>query len=142
MKVQDFNFLSDHCMLTAKLMLVSRLCNDENICSDDTLECLAPDRFVWSERSKIKFQDVFTSPSTHEKIGNHNMIIGQGDYDVYSLIKAATDVKVCAGDMSLPRKTFKLKKKTLIEQKWFDKHCHCLLRELKAAKDALKRITE
>ena len=69
MKVHDFNFLSDHCMLTAKFLLGSNLCHDENICLVDTLERLAPDRFVWSERSKIKFQDVFSSPSIQETRG-------------------------------------------------------------------------
>ena len=67
MKVHDFSFLSDHSMLTAKFLLASNSCHDENICSVDTFECLAPDRFVWSERSKIKFQDVFSSSSIKEK---------------------------------------------------------------------------
>ena len=39
------------------------------------------------------------------------MITGQGDYDVDNLIEAVTDVIVSAWDMTLPRKTFKLKKK-------------------------------
>ena len=39
------------------------------------------------------------------------MITGQGDDDVDSLIQAVIDVIVSAGDMTLPRKTFKLKKK-------------------------------
>ena len=38
------------------------------------------------------------------------MITAQGDYDVDSLIGAVTDVIVSAGDMTLPRQTFKLKK--------------------------------
>ena len=41
------------------------------------------------------------------------MITGQGDDDVDSLIQAVTDVIVSARDMTLPRKTFKLKKKKL-----------------------------
>ena len=59
MKVPNFNLLSDFCMLTAKLVLGSKICHDENICSDDTLERLAPDRFVWSERSKSNFRMCF-----------------------------------------------------------------------------------
>ena len=39
------------------------------------------------------------------------MITGQGDDDVDSLIQALTDVIVSAGDMTISRKTFKLKKK-------------------------------
>ena len=64
------------------------------------------------------------------------MITGQNDYDVDSLIEAVTNVIVSAGDVTLPRKTFKLKKKKKahkLNKKWYDKDCHCLLRELKAA---------
>ena len=123
MKVHDFSFLSDHCMLTAKFLLASNLCHDENICSVDTFECLAPDRFVWSEHSKIKFQDVFSSSSIKEKIDRLNMITGQGDDDVDSIIQAVTYVIVSAGDITLPRKTFKLKKKKThkLHKKWYDK---------------------
>ena len=78
---------------------------------DNIFERLAPDRFICSERSKIKFQDVFLSPSVQAKINNLNLITGQGHYDVDSLIEAVTDVIVSAGDMTLPRKTFKLEKK-------------------------------
>ena len=118
--------------------------HDENICSVDTFECLAPDRFLWSERSKIKFQDVFSSSSIKEKIDRLNMITGQGDDDVDSLIQAVTDVIVSAGDMTLPRKTFKFKKKKThkLHKKWYDKDCHSLLRELKAAKNAFNRNTD
>ena len=44
-----------------------------------------------------------------KKIDTLNMITAQGDYDVDSLIGAVTDVIVSAGDMTLPRQTFKLK---------------------------------
>ena len=54
---------------------------------------------------------MFSSSSIKEKIDRLNMITGQGDDDVDSLIQAVTDVIVSAGDMTLPRKTFKLKKK-------------------------------
>ena len=126
-------------MLTAKLLLGSNLCQDENICSDDTLERLAPDRFVWSERSKSKFQDVFSSPSIQEKIDSLSMMTGQGDHDVGSLIEAVTEVIVSAGDMTPQIKLLKLKKEIknsqIKQNKWYDKDCHCLLRELKATEN-------
>ena len=81
------------------------------------------------------------------KIDSFNMNTGQGYYDVDSLIEAVTNVIVSAGDMTLPRKTFKLKKnkqkKTQkLNKKCYDKDCDCLLRELKAAKNAFNRNTD
>ena len=75
------------------------------------------------------------------------MITGLGDYDVNSLFEAVTDVIVSAGDMTLPRKTFKLKKKKKTSQitqkkKRYDKDCRSLLRDLKAAKNAFNRNTD
>ena len=71
MKVHDLSIFSDHCMLTAKLRLKSNLGYDENVYLDDTnLKCLAPDRFIWSESSKIKFKEIFSSPEIHQKIIN------------------------------------------------------------------------
>ena len=112
MKVHDLSIFSDHCMLTAKLRLNSNLCYDENVYLDDTnLKCLAPDRFIWSESSKIKFKEIFSSPEIHQKIINLQNFTVSDVQSVDNFIDAISDVIVSAGDMTLPRKTFKIKKK-------------------------------
>lgn len=144
MKVHDLSIFSDHCMITAKLKLCSEHCydNEFNI-PDNASISYAPDRFIWSESSKIKYQEAFSSQEIRAKINNLKKDVALDMGDVDDLINNISDVIVSAGDMTLPRKSFKTKKKKphKINKKWYDRDCHILLKELKSAKNAFNRNT-
>ena len=61
--------------------------------------------------------------------------------DVDDLISNISDIIVSAGDMTLKRKSFGVKKKKprKINKKWYDRYCHILSKELKSAKNAFNR---
>ena len=144
MKVHDINIFSDHCMLSAKLKIGSYLCYDENIRFEDTsVKQFAPDNFVWNEPSKLKFLEAFSSQVIQQKLDKLQNTIKNSDHNADELVGAITDIIISAGDMSLPRKTFKKKKKKShkVNKKWYDKDCHTMLKEVKSVKNAFNRDT-
>ncbi|MEW8543579.1 MAG: endonuclease/exonuclease/phosphatase family protein, partial [Candidatus Thiodiazotropha sp.] len=144
MIVHDISIFSDHCMLTTKLRLGSCLCSDDNFYLDNTnVRQFAPDNFVWSECSKLKFQEVFSSQIIQDKLNQLQRFTAKNDNNADELIDAIAHIIVSAGDMTLPRKTFKKKKKKThkLNKKWYDKDCHATLKELKSIKNAFNRDT-
>lgn len=62
MKVHDLSIFSDYYLISANLKLHSQHSNvEERNSSENNTPCFAPDRFVWSECSKSKYNEVFTS---------------------------------------------------------------------------------
>ena len=111
MKVHYLNIYSDHCMLSTRIKIGSTLGNDEDSCSDDSfVNCFAPDMYIWSESSKTKFQEAFSSLDIQNRLNKLDSMIQSSENDVNNLVKAITDVITCAGDMSLLRKRIKRKK--------------------------------
>ena len=65
------------------------------------------------------------------------MSINNSSCGVDELISNIADVIVSAGDITLPKRTFKKKKKThKLNKTWYDKDCHAMLKEVKSAKNA------
>ena len=91
----------------------------------------APDRFVWSERSKVNYQEAFSSQVIQNKVNNVKKDVSSDKNDVDDLISNISDIIVSAGDMTGKRKFFGVKKKKprKFNKKWFDRDCHILLKE-------------
>ena len=145
MKVNDLNIYSDHCMLSTKIKIGSTLGYDEDSCSDNIyVNCFTPDMYIWSESSKNKFQDAFSSLDIQNRLNKLDSMIQSSENDVNNLVKAITDVITCAGDMSLLRKRIKRKKtkKHRINKKWYDQDCFNMLRDYKTAKMLLIGILQ
>ena len=139
MKVHDLSILSDHCLISVNLKLHSQHSYvEERSSSEDNTPCFAPDRFVWSECSKSKYNEVFTSFIIQRKISYINAITESNITDVDILIDNISDVIVSAGDMTLLRKSVKAKKKRVhkVDKKWYDRDCHKVYKELKTMKNA------
>ena len=144
MKVHDLSILSDHCLISVNLKLHSQHSYvEERSSSEDNTPCFAPDRFVWSECSKSKYNEVFTSSIIQRKISYINAITESNITDVDILIDNISDVIVSAGDMTLLRKSVKAKKKRVrkVDKKWYDRDCHKVYKELKTLKNAFNRNT-
>ena len=144
MKVHDLSILSDHCLISVNLKLHSQHSYvEERSSSEDNTPCFAPDRFVWSECSKSKYNEVFTSSIIQRKISYINAITESNITDVDILIDNISDVIVSAGDMTLLRKSVKAKKKRVrkVDKKWYDRDCHKVYKELKTMKNAFNRNT-
>ena len=82
-----------------------------NYFEDTSVKQFAPDNFVWNEPSKLKFLEAFSSQVIQQKLDKLQNTIKNSDHNADELVGAITDIIISAGDMSLPRKTFKKKKK-------------------------------
>ena len=100
-----------------------------------------PDKFLWSEEAKIKYQEAFHSNDVKHKLIDIDEQLEAGCMDVLSLIDNITDVFVLAGNKSLVRKSYKPTKRIIqkVNKKWYDKDCRSLLKELKSIKNAFNR---
>ncbi|MCG7891851.1 MAG: reverse transcriptase family protein [Candidatus Thiodiazotropha endolucinida] len=142
MKVHDISVFSDHCMISVKLKLFHEsCCGCENEPDVIDLQCCsyAPDRFIWTENARDRYREAFTSQGVQAKIKNLSDIAAETE-DVDELINNISDVIVSVGDMALPRKSFKVKKKRpyKLNKKWYDID-FSMLKELKSAKNAFNR---
>lgn len=143
MKVHDLSVFSDHCMISVKLKLFYESCCDPQNEPDvtDTNSCsYAPDRFIWTESARVRYREAFSSQGIQAKIKDLTDLAAEVE-DVDELIHSISNVIVSVGDMSLPRKSFKIKKKRpyKLNKRWYDRDCHSMLKELKSAKNAFNR---
>ena len=127
MKVHDLSIFSDHCMISVKLKLFSEHCydNEVNLRAHGSMS-FAPDRFVWSERSKLNYQEAFSSQVIQDKMNNVKKDVSSDKINVDDLISNISDIIVSADDMTSKRKSFGVKKKKprKINKKWYDRDCH------------------
>ena len=138
------SLLSDHCAVSVKLKVSTDNLIDDNMLDDGTHKnCIPlPDAFIWSEEAKLLYQRVFESHDVKDKISDIEKEADAPDVSIQSLIDKLTDVmRVFAGNKTLFRRSFKLKRKHVckVNKKWYDKDCRKLLRELKSAKNAFNR---
>ena len=87
MNVHDLSIFSDHCMISVKLKLFSEHCydNEVNLRAHSSMS-FAPDRFVWSERSKVDNQEAFSSQVMQDKMNNVKKDVSSDKIDVDVLI--------------------------------------------------------
>ena len=141
--MHDISLLSDHCAVSVKLKVSTDNLIDDNMLDDGTHKnCIPlPDTFIWSEEAKLLYQRVFESNDVKAKISDIEKEADLQDVSIQSLIDKLTDVMVFAGNKTLFRRSFKLKRKHVckVNKKWYDKDCRKLLRELKSAKNAFNR---
>ena len=71
----------------------------------------APDRFVWSEISKANYQEAFSNQVIQDKIDNIKHEVISDKIDVDAIVNSISDIIVSATDMSLKRKSYRMKKK-------------------------------
>lgn len=143
MYVHDVSLFSDHCALTMKL----KICRD-NLIEDDMLfnetdkNCVPlPDKFVWSEEAKQRYQETFHTQEIKSKISDIEKEAELQNVHVQSLIDKLTDVMLFAGNKALLRRSFKSKRKQIckVNKKWYDNDCRSVLRQVKSAKNAFNR---
>ena len=117
MKVHDLSIFSDHCMISVKLKLFSEHCydNEVKIRARGSMP-FAPDRLVWSERSKVSYQEAFSSQVIQDKMNNVRKDVSSDKIDVDDLINNISDIILSADDMTLKRKSFRVKKKKSLEK--------------------------
>ena len=87
-------------------------------------------------------EEAFNTPEVKNKISDIEKELDSYSVQVQSLINQITDVMLSAGNKSLLRRSFKLKRKQISKnnKKWYDKDCKRLLREVKSAKMYLTEI--
>ena len=142
MTVHDVNIYSDHCMISTKLKLSYENYDYKNVyLKDESSMPYVPDRFVWSEISKANYQEAFSNQVIQDKIDNIKHEVISDKIDVDAMVNSISDIIVSAPDMSLKRKSYRMKKKKprKINKKWYDRDCHTLSKEVKVAKNAFNR---
>ena len=110
----DINHFSDHCLLTMKL-------NNCNIFIDEDLpqnEVIAhcrymPDKFLWSNDAKLRFQDAFDIPEVQNKLNEIDQQLHAVTKHVGSLIDKLFDVMITTGNKLLKRHSYKPKRKNI-----------------------------
>ena len=109
MSVNDISLFSDHCLISLKLKI--SLDNDKNRSFCEDLHSLKfthlPDKFLWSDEAKSKYQEAFHSNDIQQKLFSIDKQLKGGCMNVQSMIDEITDVVVLAGNKSLVRKSFK-----------------------------------
>ena len=98
-----------------------------------------PDTFLWSEDTKVKYQEAFHTSEVKDRISNLENELESNSVEVQSLVNKLTDVMILAADKSLRKRSFKPRKKFKNNRKWYDRDCKCLLREVKHAKNVFNR---
>ena len=100
-----------------------------------------PDKFLWSDEGKHKYQEVLNSNEMKQKIIAIDKQLERGCIDAKYLINNIADVMVMAGNKSLVRKSFKPSKRKMkkVNKKWYDKDCITILKELKSIKNSFNR---
>ena len=78
---------------------------------DESSMPYAPDRFVWSEISKANYQEAFSNQVIQDKIDNIKHEVISDKIDVDAIVNSISDIIVSATDMSLKRKSYRMKKK-------------------------------
>ena len=141
MRVHDLSIFSDHCMISTKIKLFHESsCNYEeaNVKNGDLSLIHAPDRFEWSEMSKTHYQQAFASQVIQDKLSQEELDLSNGTDSDY-IINSISDIIVSAGNMTLKRKSYRVKhtKPRKINKKWYDRDCQVLLREVKMAKNKI-----
>ena len=122
----------DHCAITLKL----KICRDnlvEHILDGKgpNISCTPlPDTFLWSEDTKVKYQEAFHTSEVKDRISNLENELESNSVEVQSLVNKLTDVMILAADQSLRKRSFKPRKKFNYKnnRKWYDRDCKCLLR--------------
>ena len=71
----------------------------------------APNRFVWSEISKANYQEVFTYQVIPDKIDRVKNDVVSDNIDVDAIVNSISDINVSADDMTLKRKSYRMKNK-------------------------------
>ena len=139
MNVSDISLFSDHCLISLKLKISIENANDMSFSEGQSSLKYTnlPDKFMWSDEAKIRYQDSFHSKDIKQKLKDIDKQLEGGCMNVKYLIDNITDVIVLAGNKSLVRKSFKHAKKKIkkVSKKWYDKDCKCLLKELKSIKN-------
>ena len=118
------------------------LIDDEVLFNGTDKNCIPlPDNFIWSEEAKHRYQETFHTQEMKSKISDIEKEVELQDVHIQSLIDKLTDVMLLAGNKTLLRKSFKLKRKHIyrVNKKWYDKDCRSVLREVKSTKNAFNR---
>lgn len=145
MNVNDISLFSDHCLISLKLKISNDYDSEIEESRGEAQSNLKfthlPDKFLWSDEGKIKYQEVFHSNEIKDKLTDIDEQLEGGCMDVQSMINNITDVIVLAGNKALVRKSFKPTRGKLkkVNKKWYDRDCRSLLRELKSTKNAFNR---
>ena len=136
-------FFSDHCLISLKLKISIENANDMSFSEGQSSLKYTnlPDKFMWSDEAKIRYQEAFHSEDIKQKLKDIDKQLEGGCMNVKYLIDNITDVIVLAGNKSLVRKSFKPTKKNIkkVSKKWYDKDCKSLLKELKSIKNCFNR---
>ena len=111
-----------HFSLTMKLKICRDDIIDDIFCNETNTNCIPlPDNFLWSEEAKLRFQEAFHTPEIKNKISDIEKELDSNSVLVQSLIDQITDVMLLAGNKSLLRRSFKLKRKPISKtnKKWY-----------------------
>ena len=128
MYVHDVSLLLEHCAISMKLKICTdNLIDDEVLYNGTDKNCIPlPDNFIiLSEEAEHRYQETFHTQEMKGKISDIEKEVELHDVHIQSLIVKLTDVMLLAGNKTLLRGSFKLKRKQIckVNKKWYDKDC-------------------
>ena len=111
MYVHNINLFSDYCLMTMKLNICNDIFIDEDLPQNEVIaHCrYMPDKFLWSNDAKLRFQDAFDSPEVQNKLNDQQLPAVTKHEE--SLINKLSDLMITAGNKSLKRYSNKPKRK-------------------------------
>ena len=144
MCVSDITVLSDHCAITMKLQIKGNFLLQDNVQScdinTDFLDIRVPDKFIWSDEVKSRYQNAFNSEDVINELKLLDDSLNLNNENGQTYINKLTNVLTMAGNRSLKRISFKSRKPIKrTHKKWFDKDCRVVLKEVNKAKNAFGR---
>ena len=120
--------------------------DDDMFCNESNTNCIPlPDKFLWSEEAKLRYQETYHTPEVKKNtISDIEKEFDSHSVQVQSLIDQITDVMLLAGNKYFLRLSFKPKRKHISKnnKKWYGKDCKSLLREVKKKKKKKKHLTD
>ena len=66
--VYDISLFSDHCLISMKLKICFDNRTDESLCEANLKYTHLPDKFLWSDVTKVKYQETFNSIDVRNKL--------------------------------------------------------------------------
>ncbi len=140
-KVQDFCYLSDHCLIHAYIVVNPK--RSKNSIAHVTKLLDIPKRYIWEEDRESLFLSNLQSKQSQKVIED----ILEKDYEFNqsgadNITEAVTDIFKNAAEKTFRKsKTFSVdsKPKTIKRAKHFDKDCISLLKQLKAMSKTLSK---